>query len=129
MSRKKSSQKEERICCIAYLATEGELFSVETREKKQLSYIQGYADAHSIKIVRIMHRDIVGQADINHHFDKMVAMIQCGKVDGIILANMMSVSSGLADAYHKIGKVKAAGGHIVTVDEGRLGLNIKAVIS
>lgn len=128
MSKKKSKQVEERICCIVYLSTVGDTPSVDKREKKQLSYIQEYADAHNVKIVKKMHRDVMGQADVNHHFDIMVETIRRGKVDGIILANIMSVSSNVADAYYKVGKVKAVGGHIVTVDEGRLGMNVKAVI-
>lgn len=128
MSKKKSKQVEERICCIVYLSTAGDAFSVDKREKKQLSYIQEYADAHNVKIVKKMHRDVMGQADVNHQFDIMVEMIRRGKVDGIILANIMSVSSNVADAYYKVGKVKAVGGHIVTVDEGRLGMNVKVVI-
>ncbi len=128
MSKNKSKQVEERICCIVYLSTVGDTSSVDKREKKQLSYIQEYADAHNVKIVKKMHRDVMGQADVNHHFDIMVEMIRRGKVDGIILANIMSVSSNVADAYYKVGKVKAVGGHIVTVDEGRLGMNVKAVI-
>jgi hypothetical protein len=128
MSKKKSKQVEERICCIVYLSTVGDTSSVDKREKKQLSYIQEYADAHNVKIVKKMHRDVMGQADVNHHFDIMVEMIRRGKADGIILANIMSVSSNVADAYYKVGKVKAVGGHIVTVDEGRLGMNVKAVI-
>lgn len=129
MNKKKTKQVEDRICCIVYLSTEGDVFSVDKCEQKQLGYIQEYAKAHNVKIVKKMHRDVLGQADVNRHYDLMVEMIRRGVVDGIILANMMSVSSSVADAYYKVGKVKAAGGHIVTVDEGRLGMNVKAVIS
>lgn len=126
---KKSKQLEERICCVAYLSTTGDIFSADKRELRQLSYIQEYAKAHNVKIVKKMRRDVLGQADVNRHYDLMVEMIRKGIVDGIILVNMMSVSSSVADAYHKVGKVKAVGGHIVTVDEGRLEMNVKAVIS
>lgn len=125
MSRKKSKQVEERICCIVYLSTVGYVFSTDKREKKQLSFIQQYEDAHNVKIVKKMHRDVMGQVEVNRHFDVMVEMIRLGKVDGIIIANMMSVSSSVADAYYKIGKVKAVGGHIVTVDEGCMEKNVK----
>lgn len=126
---KKSKKIEDRICCVVYLSTKGDMFSADKRELRQLSYIQEYAKAHNVKIVKKMRRDVLGQADVNRHYDLMVDMIRKGIVDGIILANMMSVSSSVADAYHKVGKVKAAGGHIVTVDEGRLEMNVKAVIS
>ena len=42
-----------------------------------------------------------------------------------IIANMAAVSVNLLDAYVKVCEVVEAGGIIVTVDEGRLGLNIK----
>ena len=116
----------ERICCVIYLSTTGDIFSVDKRELKQLSYIQEYARTHNVKIVKKMRRDILSQADVNRHYDLMVEMIRKGIVDGIILANMMSVSSSVADAYHKVAKVKAAGGHIVTVDGGRLEMNVKS---
>lgn len=54
----------------------------------------------------------------------MVNMIKKGQVDGIITLNMLAISSDEADAYYKVGKVKAAGGVMVTVDEGRLGMYI-----
>lgn len=38
---------------------------------------------------------------------------------------MAAVSVNLLDAYVKVCEVVEAGGIIVTVDEGRLGLNIK----
>lgn len=125
---KKSKKIEDRICCVVYLSTKGDMFSADKRELRQLSYIQEYAKAHNVKIVKKMRRDVLGQADVNRHYDLMVDMIRKGIVDGIILANMMSVSSSVADAYHKVGKVKDVGGHIVTVDEGRLEMNVKAVI-
>ena len=38
---------------------------------------------------------------------------------------MMAISIDIPDAYYKVGKVKAAGGVIVTVDEGILGMDVK----
>jgi len=38
---------------------------------------------------------------------------------------MAAVSSSLADAYFKVGLIIEAGGVVVTVDEGRLDLNIR----
>lgn len=127
MSKKKKKRQEEKITCVAYLSTIGDLYSADRREAKQLRYIREYARAHNIIISRIMHRDVLGQADVNYHFNLMVEMVRKGKADGIILANMLSVSADVPDAYFKVGKVKAAGGCIVTVDEGRLGMDIKAV--
>ena len=38
---------------------------------------------------------------------------------------MMAISLDIPDAYYKVGKIKAAGGTIITVDEGLLGMNVK----
>ncbi|SCP98601.1 hypothetical protein [Anaerobium acetethylicum] len=124
MSKKKKLIKE-KITCVAYLSTDGDLYSASNREAKQLRYIKEYANAHNIEIVKIMHRDILGQADVNRHFEVMVEMVRRGKVQGIILSNMLAVSTGVPDAYYKVGKVRAASGYMVTVDEGILGMVIK----
>lgn len=117
-------KKEMKVTCIAYLSTTGELHGVEARERQQFRYISDYAQAHNIEITKVMHRNVLGQASINKHFDQMVNMIKKGQVDGIITLNMLAISSDEADAYYKVGKVKAAGGVMVTVDEGRLGMYI-----
>lgn len=128
MNRKnkmKQKAKEPQVTCVAYLSTDGDMFSVDMREKKQLQYISEYASAHNIIISKVLHRNVLGQADVNQHFDKMVHMIRQGKLEGIIVANMLAISIDVADAYFKVGKVKAAGGMMITVDEGRLGMLIK----
>ena len=38
---------------------------------------------------------------------------------------MMAISLDIPDAYYKVGKIKAVGGAIITVDEGSLGMNVK----
>lgn len=98
---------------------------MDRRERNQLKYIQEYARAHNVEIVKIFHRNVLGQRDVNRHLDYMIRLIREKKADGIILANMLAISRDVPDAYYKIGKIKEAGGHIVTVDEGRLGLYIK----
>ena len=117
--------KEKRLRCIAYLSTTGDFENVDRRERNQLKYIQEYARAHNVEIVKIFHRNVLGQRDVNRHLDYMIRLIREKKADGIILANMLAISRDIPDAYYKVGKVKAAGGHIVTVDEGRLSLYIK----
>lgn len=124
-NRMKQKAKEEQVTCVAYLSTSGDIFSVELREKKQLRYISEYALAHNIIIKKVLHRDLLGQADVNQHFEKMIHMIRQGKVQGIIVANMLAISLDVADAYLKVGKVRSAGGMMITVDEGRLGMFIK----
>lgn len=121
MGRKK--EKESRY--IVYLSTDGDINSASVKEKKQLRYIKEYAKAHNISVKAIYHRDILGQYDVNRHFMGIVRRIQNKEADGILLANMGSISTCLEDAYNKIGIVAAAGGYVVTVDEGKLSLPIK----
>lgn len=124
MSKKKKNTKD-IILCVAYLATNGDMYTAGKREEKQLRYIREYAEAHNIQITKIMHKDILGQSDVNKHFDVMVGMIKSGKVHGIILSHMLSISTGVPDAYYKVGKVREAGGYLITVDEGLLEMDIK----
>ena len=124
MARKK---KEPKIECIAYLSVEGDLERVDYLEDKQLKYIREYARAHNIDIVGIKRRHGFSYVDVYKHFCQMETLVSKGKVDGVILANMASVSHSVEDAYTKIGKINGAGGVLVTVDEGRLSLNILEV--
>jgi alpha-L-fucosidase len=124
MSRKK--KKEPVVEVIAYLSTSGPLWETEKRETKQERYIREYASAHNIDIVGIIHRNGLGQGDVNEQFEKITHLIRQKQVEGVIVANMMSIATDIPDAYYKIGKVKAAGGVIVTVDEGYLGMNVKS---
>lgn len=123
MSRRK--KKEPRIECVAYLSVSGELQGIEKREKKQERYIREYANAHNIDIVGVIRRNGLGQMEVNRHIDSITQLIRKNKVEGIIVANMMAISADIPDAYYKVGKIRAAGGVIVTVDEGRLELGIK----
>lgn len=127
--KRKTKRLEETISCVAYLSTEGELYSADKREKKQLQYIKDYANAHNIKIKKIFHRDIVGQNILNAHWSKMVLMVRKGMADGIIVANMQSVSSSVPDAFYKVGQIYEAGGIVVTVDEGRLSMPIRKLVN
>lgn len=118
-------KKGKRLRCLVYLSTQAEERTVEEKEKKQLRYIREYAKAHNIEIVKIYRRGILGQYEVNRHFNALLAKLHDGEADGILLANMGTVSTDEIDAYCKVGKVHAAGGQIVTVDEGNLDLKIK----
>lgn len=123
MSRRK--KKEPAVEVIAYLSTDGPLWEIEKREKKQERYIREYANAHNIEIVGVMHRNGLGQGDCNRQIEKIAELIRQKRVEGVIVANMMAISLDIPDAYYKVGKIKAAGGVIITVDEGSLGMNVK----
>lgn len=124
MSKRKQKDKEQHISCIVYLSSDGDMRFAEQREMRQLRYIKEYAKAHNIDIAMVLHRDVMGQVVINHHFEGMVSMIRQGVADGILVANMSAISSSIPDAFAKVGKVYAVGGQMVTVDEGRLGMNV-----
>lgn len=123
MSRRK--KKEVAVEVIAFLSTTGPLWETEKREMKQEKYIREYATAHNIDIVGVIHRNGLGQGDANQQFERITQLIRKKRVEGVIVANMMAISTNIPDAYFKIGKVKEAGGVIVTVDEGYLGMNVK----
>lgn len=123
----KKKKKELKIECIAYLSTEGDIERAEKYENRQERYIREYAKAHNIDVVGIVRRHAFGMNDVNRQFREMVALIKKNRVDGVIVANMASVSADLEDAYRKVGMIKAAGGYMVTVDEGRLEMEIREV--
>ncbi|MDD4370744.1 MAG: resolvase [Anaerostipes sp.] len=116
MSKKK--KKEPVVEAIAYLSTTGPLWETEKRERNQERYIREYAKAHNVEIVGVMRRNGLGQGDCNQQFEKIEQLIRQKRVEGVIVANMMAVSLDIPDAYYKVGKIKAAGGVIITVDEG-----------
>lgn len=124
MSRKK--KKEPVVEAIAYLSTTGPLWETEKRERNQERYIREYAKAHNVEIVGIMRRNGLGQGDCNQQFEKIAQLIRQKRVEGVIVANMMAISLDIPDAYYKVGKIRAAGGVIITVDEGSLGMNVKS---
>ena len=51
------------------------------------------------------------------HFVAMSHVIQKGQADGVIVSNMEEVSTGLSDAYAKIGLIREAGGDMISVDQ------------
>ncbi len=120
-------KKIKKINCFVYLAVDADERTVEAKEMKQLRYIKEYAAAHNIHIVKVYHKDILGQTVVNGHFRNMLQRLENKEADGILLANMGAISVGLADAYYKVGLVVASGGQIITVDEGNLSLNIKTL--
>ena len=109
MSKKKKEQL--KIKCVAYLSTDGDLYSTEKSENKQLRYLNDYATAHGIDICRVIRRNGMGQAMVNEHWKHMAQLIKKGFVDGVLIVNTEAVSE--------------AGGVVVTVDEGRLAMPIR----
>ena len=118
-------RKETPLRAIVYLSVKGKENNIDNKEEKQLKYITEYANAHNIKIVKIMHRSILSDMVVNKHFSKMVSMVSHKKADVILLSKVAGISIDIEDAYKKIGSVIQAGGCIITVDEGELKLQIR----
>ncbi len=118
-------KNDKKIRCFVYLSVDADMRTTEMKEKKQLKYIKEYAKAHNCEIVKIYHKDVLGQGDVNRHFLHMVSRIRNKDAEGIVIANMGAISTGVADAYHKVGLVVEAGGQIITVDEGNLNLHLQ----
>ena len=127
MNKKRTNKS--KIRCIAYLSTQEESYKVATSENRQLRYMYEYASAHNLIICKILRRNGMNQTVANQHWEKMIALIHKGEVEGIFLVNMQAVASNVADAYLKVGQVSEAGGIVVTVDEGKLGLPIRRMIN
>lgn len=120
-------KKEKRINVVAYLSTDGNMYSAPGKEKRQLRYIKEYANAHNIHIVKIMNRDIANNRDVIKNFKTIASLVAADNgVDGVIVANTAAVSVSTADAYYKIGLIVEAGGIFISVDEGRLALRKEA---
>lgn len=120
-------KKHKVIECLAFVSANCDMQRAERIKKiefQQEEYIRKYAKAHCVKIVSVIHGSGQGQYEINRKFKQAVELIHKGKVQGIITINMRMLSHNVEDAYCKVGKVRAAGGEMITVDEGRLQLDI-----
>lgn len=122
MSRKK---KRKIFDCIEYLSVEAPLEKVDFLEDKQSKYIREYVKNKEYSIVGTERRYGFSQGDVNRQWAAIVKLIRDKRVDGVVVANMAAVSNSVPDAFYKVGQIIDAGGIIVTVDEGRLDMNIR----
>lgn len=110
------------IECVEYLSVIAPVEKAYMLENKQRKYIREYVANKEYKIVGTMRRNGFSQRDVNRQWLELVSKIQNKQVQGVVIANMAAVAEDLPDAYKKVGQIIAAGGIIVTVDEGRLGI-------
>ena len=118
----------QKIECIALIAVKCDIEKdrkLDFLEKRQEIYLRNYAKANRIVIADVVYNRGMGQMEINRQFNQIVDLIRRRKADGVLAVNILSISSNLSDAYSKVGKVRAAGGVLITVEEGDLRLNIK----
>lgn len=111
--------------CIEYLSVEAPLEKVDYLEDKQSMYIREYVKNKEYRIVGTERRHGFSQGDVNRQWAAIVRLIKAKRVDGVVVANMAAVSDSVPDAFYKVGQIIDAGGIIVTVDEGRLDMNIR----
>lgn len=118
-------RKRKTIECIEYLSVKAPLEKADYLEDRQSKYIREYVRNKEYRIVGTMRRHGFSQRDVDRQWGQIVDKIRRKKVDGVVIANMAAVSPNMVDAYTKVGQIAEAGGIIVTVDEGRLALEIK----
>ena len=125
---KKRIVKEE-VPCVVYLSSneESSFELAERKENSQLRYINDYANAHGLIPMKIVRRGCFGPAIRNKLFQECLYLMKQGKANVLLVANMNAISSGLTDAYKKVGMVQEQGFRIISVDEGELRLNMKSV--
>ena len=116
------------VDCIEYLSVNAPLDKVNMLEDKQSKYIREFVANKEYRIVGTMRRNGFSQCDANRQWADIVSKIRKKKISGVVVANMAVVAVDLPDAYRKVGEIVAAGGIIVTVDEGRLSMNIKGAL-
>lgn len=105
--------------CIVFLSSDEEhdCNLAERKENKQLNRINEFAKNNNLIPMKIIRRGIMGNGIRNQFFYQAIEYMKAGKADVLVAVNMDAISSGVADAYHKIGLVKEAGLRIMTVDE------------
>lgn len=110
---------------IELSAIEVSLVNAMSRELILRSMIEKLREFYDYIIIRICHKDILGQEAVDAHFAKIAKLIEEGKAEGVIVLDMRTVSKELINAYKKVGMVKAAGGRIFSVRDGELGMNLR----
>ena len=120
-------KKIRKMDCIEYLSVQAPLEKVNMLEDKQSRYIHDFAKRSEFHIVGKIRRNGFSQRDVDRQWMQIVNMIRKKQIKGVVVANMAAVSSSVADAYYKVGLINEAGGVVVTVDEGRLEMQIKEV--
>ena len=125
-SKRKKLREAEPIRCIIFLSSdEVDNFDMAARkEDKQLRYISEYTKAHNLEPMRIVRRGCFEGHVKNSLFHRIIAYMEQGKAEALLVANMYAISNGVADAYFRVGMVKEKEFRVITVDEGELGMKL-----
>lgn len=109
----------EPLKCIVFLSSDEERdeYLAKKKEDKQLNRINEFTKRNNLVPMKIIRRGIMGIGVRNEFFCKAIAYMKAGKADAIVAVNMDAISSGVADAYYKVGLVREHGFRMITVDE------------
>lgn len=118
-------RKKKTIECIEYLSVKAPLDKVDYLENKQSKYIHEYVKNKEYMIVGTERRHGFSQNNVDRQWQQIVNKVRKKQVDGVIVTNMRAVTDTLVDAAIKIAQIQAAGGAVVTVDDGKLLLDIR----
>lgn len=120
--RRKIPSKKNDIKCIVILSSceKDDWDKAKKKEDKQLSYINTYAKKHHLIPMEIVRRGCFGPMEMNRILHNVIKKMDSGKAEAILVANALSISSSISDAYLKVGKVVQAGYRFISVDEGEL---------
>lgn len=118
-------RKKKTIECIEYLSVKAPLDKVDYLENKQSKYIHEYVKNKEYMIVGTERRHGFSQNDVDRQWQQLVNKVRKKQVDGVIVTNMRAVTDTLVDAAIKIAQIQAAGGVVITVDDGKLLLDIR----
>ena len=116
----------EPIRCIIFLSSDenGDFDIAARKEDKQLRYINDYAKAHNLEPMRIVRRGCFEGHVKNVLFNRIIGYMEQGMAEALLVANMYAISTGIADAYSRVGMVKERGFRVFTVDEGELEMKL-----
>lgn len=117
--------RKRKIDCIEYLSVDAPLEVVNKLEDKQSRYIREHIKNKEYVVVGTVRRNGMSQAEINRQWDMLAKKVRKKQIEGVVVVSMKNVSSGVADAYKKVGDIIEAGGVVVSVEDGNLFLNLK----
>ena len=120
--RRKIPSKKNDIKCIVILSSseKDDWDKAKKKEDKQLNYINAYAKKNHLIPMEIVRRGCLGPMEMNKILYNVIKKMDSGKAEAILVANALSISNSISDAYLKIGKVSQAGYRFISVDEGEL---------
>lgn len=114
-----------KIRTIAYLGADAFAKGDEIKKEKQLKYINEYAKAHNLYIVKIVDTSYLGKAMRQNQVKQITDDIFNRKAEAMIVTKVRIIADNITEAYTIAGNIASVGGKLITVTEGTLSLNIR----